>query len=67
MRDGVEQCHSWGVVGVGLWELELDVENAAFIQCTFGTTDVTVPGEEVVVKGSGHNAYCRDGLVFYFL
>lgn len=67
MRDGVEQCHSWRVVGVGLWELQFDVENASLVQCTFGTTDVAVPGEEIVVKGSGHNAYSWNGLVFNFL
>ncbi len=67
MRDGVVQCDGGWMVWVRMRELQLDVENATFIQSALGAKNISMPSENIMVKRPGNNSNSGNGFVLYFL
>lgn len=67
MRNAVEKSHSRWIVRVGWGELQFDVEDATFVQRALRSSDVAVPGENVMVQRPCNYTNCGDGLVLDFL
>lgn len=64
VREIVEESNRRRMVGVTHREFHLKMENTTLVESSFRSSDVSVPGEEVIFQWSGSDTHC--GYLFPF-
>lgn len=53
MRYLVKNGDSWRMMWIAQWESHLKMENTSFVKSTFGSSNVGMPDEQVILQWSG--------------
>ena len=67
MRDCVEKCDGGRMVGIAQGELHFNMEHSSIIKSALRTSNVGVPGEEIILQWASNNTNSRNLLIFNFI